>query len=197
LAGKNLKYDLHIPHIHEYFDQIPAIAFKEVGLSMANFLGKYAGQRQTRQLVATNILDTFTKLLQEIHERVKVTHRDIRPTNIIMVPPNPFPNTELSAKHFIPVLIDWGNASDQSNPLALSGLNLDYQADIVKRAERTDSIEYLNQYGLESLRYAVAEMILNTPNVVWKSLPNIDYFILCRKFATERALSNEPRDKER
>jgi hypothetical protein len=39
LAGKNLKYDLHIPHIHEYFDQIPAIAFKEVGLSMANFLG--------------------------------------------------------------------------------------------------------------------------------------------------------------
>jgi serine/threonine protein kinase len=138
-------------------------------------------------------LDTFTKLLQEIHERVKVTHRDIRPTNIIMVPPNPFPNTELSAKHFIPVLIDWGNASDQSNPLALSGLNLDYQADTVKRAERTDSIEYLNQYGLESLRYAVAEMILNTPNVVWKSLPNIDYFILCRKFATE----SEPMDKER
>jgi hypothetical protein len=34
-------------------------------------------------------------------------------------------------------------------------------------------------------------------NAVWKPLPKIDYFILGRIFATERALRNKPMDKER
>jgi serine/threonine protein kinase len=77
---------MQIFRIISQYSAVPAGLFAEVGLSMFNFIGTFASQRSTRMHIAKNSKPMLLGLLNEIYEKCRITHRDIRPANIVMKP---------------------------------------------------------------------------------------------------------------
>jgi hypothetical protein len=192
-ANPKLVNDLYIPHIHRYDKAIPAIFFTEVGLSMRNFLGLYAGERTKREAVAGTIRVAFEGLLKEVHKKHEVTHRDIRPTNIVMYPTKPDPQLH---SDFRPILIDWAMAGGIQSLYYPAGLNLDYQPDdIVRLPDKKVGVPYLPKYDLQALQFTIVSIVYNEP-IVWWHADKYDRLKVGRDIMVARVISGESLGKK-
>jgi hypothetical protein len=189
LANSKLVNDNHIPHIHRYDEAIPAIFFNEVGLSMRNFLGLYAGKRTERVEVGKAIQVAFEGLLKEVHQIHQITHRDIRPANIVMYPTKPDPRLH---SDFRPILIDWTMTGDIESEYNPEGLNLDYQPDeIVLLPDKSVGVPYLPKYDSRALRFTIVSIVYNDPNVWWHADNNYERLKLGRDIMVARVANGE------
>jgi serine/threonine protein kinase len=73
-----------VPHVIESFDSHCGLLFAEVGMSLVDFLAEFHQNKNTRYDFADALRKTLQVLCTDIFNETKITHRDIRPPNIIM-----------------------------------------------------------------------------------------------------------------
>jgi hypothetical protein len=74
----------YIPHVRETFDLQCGLLFEEVGISLVDFVSEYYTTTETRYAFAEALRKTLRNVCTWIHDATTITHRDIRPANIIM-----------------------------------------------------------------------------------------------------------------
>jgi hypothetical protein len=130
-------------------------------------------------------------VVQSIHyliNKIEVTHRDIRPTNIVMYPTKPDPRLH---SDFRPILIDWAMAGGTQPLYYPAGLNLDYQPDdIVRLPDKKVSVAYLPKYDLHALQFTVVAIVYNEP-IVWWHADKYDRLKVGRDIMVDRVISGE------
>jgi hypothetical protein len=81
---QDAEIDNSIPHIDGFYYSPLCIVYKEVGVSLQNYLAVNKKAILERRQFCENLEVTFTDILTRIYERTGITHRDIRPHNIVM-----------------------------------------------------------------------------------------------------------------
>jgi hypothetical protein len=82
--GKNRNVQAFVPHVAEKFDDYCGLLLEEVGISLVDFVSEYHTTWETRYPFADQLRKVLRDVCREVYVDHGMTHRDIRPPNIVM-----------------------------------------------------------------------------------------------------------------
>jgi tRNA A-37 threonylcarbamoyl transferase component Bud32 len=181
----------------------PALFISPVGLSMVNFVADVARDQFVRFFYMKRLIVSLTSACEEVFQKTGITHRDIRPHNIVM--------KRTDTEDYEPVLIDWGMAGKGDQPYSFDRKNLKFQHDDIvtlfdqsygrelKNAfrklslgEKDESeserniyeVNFFPEFDRASIRYSAIAIYANNPNLAppWESVFSVETrHIICDK----------------
>lgn len=159
---------MYVPHVIAFHRDVPCLVFKEVGISMLEYVSHNRKTIDERRALCNDVETILKDVLTKIRIATGVTHRDIRPQNILV-------RMTGRGDEVTPMLIDWALSGD--NEIKYDSLrSADFQHDDVRkhfgrpvdiagriaaRDCKTSLTEYKLEYDLASLLFASTAIIYN------------------------------------
>jgi hypothetical protein len=187
----------YIPKLSDYSDAVPFLAVTDIGCTLQVFVDNFLTRWEDRRSFIQRLEPLLKSLCLSIYDWKQVTHRDIRPSNIVMVRRGDPNNNEDIFRGHNPLLIDWGVADYEFSKFNFSGRSTQFLADEIYRAKESwivaesgdPLIKYLHDYDNESIEYTMTAIQHNGYNfgAPWSAIPNDENLaLLVRNYLRER-----------
>jgi hypothetical protein len=173
----------------------PVLFISPTGLSMVDFVADVARDQLVRFFYMKRLIVSLTSACEEVFQKTGITHRDIRPHNIVM--------KRTDSEYYEPVLIDWGMAGKADQPYSFYHKNLKFQHDDIVTLSRQSmgprlknavralhlgkkdqsesgrniyEVNFFPEFDCASIRYSAIAIYANNPNLAppWESVFSVE-----------------------
>jgi tRNA A-37 threonylcarbamoyl transferase component Bud32 len=181
----------NIPRIFGlYYYSLFCIVTPEVGISLQNYIAAQKRTIELRREFCRSLESILIDLISKIHQETGITHRDIRPQNIMMLKYN-------DNNHYQPLLIDWGLAGRESDLYHINH-NIDFLHDdlIQKEFDCQLPVLYKLEHDLASVEYTSTAIIYALPNLQAPWSLKFPVTLEKRQYFTQRRFTQKVDDLE-